>query len=188
MTQARTAAYGVVTPPPLQHWLNAVLLLCVSLVHRVRTTFGMWRRSRQGDWHTAPETYALPQTKPDIHIKGKSGAASRRLAVDAQRRTPTLTQATNIATPTESFPAFSRESFFVSTTRQKDARVKPAHDTVSGAQRVANHSRPVIPDARAVCEPEPGSVTLGRRHARPRWSRSRFSAPGMTRHVCQLIA
>ncbi len=69
MTQARTAAYGVVTPPPLQRWLNAVLLLCVSLVHRVRATFGMWRRSSRGDWHTALETETLPQTKPDIQFQ-----------------------------------------------------------------------------------------------------------------------
>lgn len=72
MTRARPAAKGLVTPPPLHRWMDAVLLLCVSLVQSVRATFGMWRRNRQGDWHTAPEPHALPQMKPDTHIKESS--------------------------------------------------------------------------------------------------------------------
>jgi hypothetical protein len=49
--------------------LNAVLLLCASLVHRVRATFGMWLSGRQRDWHTLSAASALPQTKPDIHLQ-----------------------------------------------------------------------------------------------------------------------
>jgi hypothetical protein len=69
MTQARTASSGVVTPPPLQHWLHAVLMLFVELVHGVATTLGMWRRIGRRDWHTQSGVSALPQAKSDIHLK-----------------------------------------------------------------------------------------------------------------------
>jgi hypothetical protein len=68
MTQARTASYGVVTPPPLQRWLNAVLMLFIELVHGVATTLGMWRRVGTRDWHTQSDASALPQAKSDIHL------------------------------------------------------------------------------------------------------------------------
>jgi hypothetical protein len=96
MTRARIAAYGVGSPPPLQRWLNAVLLLCVSLVQGVAAMFGMRKRNKDRDWHTKLEPKALPQTKRDIQVEDIFGPASRRLAVDAQRRTQTLTQTTII--------------------------------------------------------------------------------------------
>ena len=68
---------AMVTWVPL---LAAVLMLCVSLVHRAATTLGMWRRSGQRDWHTQSETSALPQTKPDIYIKDPIGPPGSRPA------------------------------------------------------------------------------------------------------------
>ena len=69
MTRARPASYGVVTPPPLHHWMHAVLMLFASLVQGVAATFGMRRWIGQRDWHAHCDAPALPQTKPDIHIK-----------------------------------------------------------------------------------------------------------------------
>ena len=61
MTRARTASYGVVTPPPLQLWLHAVLMLCVSLVQGARTTLGMIFKRTHRDWHTGHAHEDLPQ-------------------------------------------------------------------------------------------------------------------------------
>jgi len=69
MTRARPASYGLGNPPPLDRWIDAVLMLVVCLVQGVRATFGMRRRSSIGDWHTEAEAPALPQTKPDMHLK-----------------------------------------------------------------------------------------------------------------------
>ncbi len=69
MTRARTASNGVGTPPPLDRWIDAVLMLFVSLVQGVATTFGMRFNRQPRDWHTDATREALPQTKPDIHIK-----------------------------------------------------------------------------------------------------------------------
>jgi hypothetical protein len=69
MTQARTASSGVVTPPPLQHWLHAVLMLFVELVHGVATTLGMIFNRTRRDWHTADAREDLPQAKSDIQLR-----------------------------------------------------------------------------------------------------------------------
>jgi len=69
MTRARPTSYGVVTPPPLHRWMHAVLMLVVCLVQGVVATFGMRRWIGQRDWHAQSGTSALPQTKPDIHLK-----------------------------------------------------------------------------------------------------------------------
>jgi hypothetical protein len=61
MTRARTASCGVVTPPPLDRWIEAVLMLCVSLVHGARTTLGMIFKRSFRDWHTVDTREALPQ-------------------------------------------------------------------------------------------------------------------------------
>jgi hypothetical protein len=81
MTRARTASYGVGTPPPLDRWIDAVLMLFVSLVQGVATTFGMGRRIRARDWHARAGSSALPQTKPDIHIKEATPATESRAAL-----------------------------------------------------------------------------------------------------------
>jgi hypothetical protein len=69
MTQARTASSGVVTPPPLQHWLHAVLMLFVELVQGVATTLGMIFNRNHRDWHTADACEDLPQAKSDIQLR-----------------------------------------------------------------------------------------------------------------------
>ena len=69
MTRARTASYGLGNPPPLDRWIDAVLMLFAILVQGVVTTFGMRRCGRERDWHTRSDALALPQTKLDIQIK-----------------------------------------------------------------------------------------------------------------------
>ena len=66
MTRARTASYGLGNPPPLDHWIDAVLMLFAILVQGVAATFGMCRCGGERDWHTHSDAPALPQTKPDI--------------------------------------------------------------------------------------------------------------------------
>jgi hypothetical protein len=75
MTQALKAANGVIAPPPLQHWLNAVLLLCVRLVHGVAATLGMIFKRNDRDWHTADACEDLPRAKYDIQLKKESNTA-----------------------------------------------------------------------------------------------------------------
>ena len=60
MTRARTAPYGVVTPPPLDRWIEAVLMLCVSLVQGAATTLGMILNRNRRDWHTEDAHEVLP--------------------------------------------------------------------------------------------------------------------------------
>ena len=61
MTRARTASNGVVTPPPLQLWLHAVLTRFVSLVQGARTTLGMIFKRNHRDWHMEDAQDDLPQ-------------------------------------------------------------------------------------------------------------------------------
>jgi hypothetical protein len=70
MTRARITAKGLVTPPPLHRLMEAVLLLCVSLVQGVATTFGMRFKRQAGVWHIDQTQEALPQTKPDTSLQG----------------------------------------------------------------------------------------------------------------------
>ena len=63
MTRARTASNGVVTPPPLDRWIDAVLMLCVSLVQGAATTLGMIFKRNYRDWHTEDAHEDLPQAK-----------------------------------------------------------------------------------------------------------------------------
>ena len=81
MTRARTASHGVGTPPPLDRWIDAVLMLFVSLVQGVATTFGMRFNRQHRDWHTDTTREALPQTKPDIHIKEETLSPESRAAL-----------------------------------------------------------------------------------------------------------
>jgi hypothetical protein len=69
MTQARTASSGVVTPPPLDRWIDAVLMLFAELVQGVATTLGMIFNRTRRDWHTADAREDLPQAKSDIQLR-----------------------------------------------------------------------------------------------------------------------
>ena len=114
MTRARPTSYGVVTPPPLHRWMHAVLMLVVCLVQGVGATFRMRFNRRPHDWHMGAAQEALPQTKPDIHLKDP-------------------------ATPTESCSGLSRASLLANPkglandpleTRNQDSRDKPENDPV----------------------------------------------------------
>ena len=61
MTRARNAAKGFASPPPLHRLMEAVLLLCVSLVQGVRSTLRMIIAYVHRDWHTTDASEALPQ-------------------------------------------------------------------------------------------------------------------------------
>jgi len=91
MTRARSHASAVGISPLIQPLLEAVLCVVMSLVQGVRATFGMRRWIGKRDWHTRSATSALPQTKPDIHIKEDT-------------------------TPTESRPALCQESLLAPST------------------------------------------------------------------------
>ena len=54
MTPARPASFGLGTPPPLQLWLHAVLMLFAELVSRAVSTLQMVLVRLTRDWHTAP--------------------------------------------------------------------------------------------------------------------------------------
>jgi hypothetical protein len=69
MTQALRSANGVIAPPPLDRWVDAVLLACVRLVQGVATTLGMWWRIGRRDWHTQSDVSTLPQAKSDIQFQ-----------------------------------------------------------------------------------------------------------------------
>jgi hypothetical protein len=50
-----------VTPPPLDRWIEAALMLCVSLVQGAATTLGMIFNRTRRDWHTTSANEDLPQ-------------------------------------------------------------------------------------------------------------------------------
>jgi len=58
-----------VTPPPLDRWIEAALMLCVSLVHHVATRLGMISNRTRRDWHTETAQEVLPQTKSGIQLQ-----------------------------------------------------------------------------------------------------------------------
>ena len=193
MTRARTASYGVVTPPPLDRWIDAVLMLFASLVQGVVATFGMRRWIGQRDWHAQSGSSALPQTKPDIHLKEDT-------------------------IPTESLSALCRESLLEHPkgltndpveTRNQDSRDKPENDPVdaealeAGKARVPGGGRDpasaqsalptrtipstVIPaEARQRVELKPRSYA--HLPVPPLPSGSRLRASGMTNCVCPTTA
>jgi hypothetical protein len=69
MTRARTASFGVGSLAAIQPLLDAVLMLCVSLVHHAATTFRMIFTRRTRDWHTGPAHEALPQATSGPHLQ-----------------------------------------------------------------------------------------------------------------------
>jgi len=129
MTRARPLASGLGNPPLLQRLLDAVTCAFVCLVQGVAATFGMRFKHRARDWHTGSVREALPQTKPDIHVKDP-------------------------ATLTESLSALCRESLLANPrglasdpleTLNRDSRAKPENDTceVEAFGPRANAPRPV---------------------------------------------
>ena len=192
MTRARTHTHGLGNPPLIQLLLDAVLCAFVSLVQGVAATFGMRFKHRARDWHTGSMREALPQTKPDIHIKD-----------------PT--------TLTESLSALCRESLLANPkglalspleTLNRDSRDRPENDTVDvealeackarvpgeGRDPVSAHSAlttstTVIPaEAHQRDELEPRSHARRRLRLPPLASGSRSRAFGMTPCMCVQIS
>jgi len=67
MTRARTASYGLVTPPPLHRWMHAALMLFAELVSNAVSTLQMVfvRRTRACHTQAAPEV--LPRVTNGLH-------------------------------------------------------------------------------------------------------------------------
>ncbi len=87
MTQARTASYGVVTPPPLYRWIDAVLLLFAELVHSAASTLKMIRARFRRDWHTTEPHKALPHATSSNHALAPILRDDRRFATIPQDET-----------------------------------------------------------------------------------------------------
>ncbi len=138
MTRARTASNGVVNPPPLDRWIDAVLMLFAELVQGVATTLRMWLRIRRRDWHTQSDTSALPQAKSGIqfqetnHIHGVVLGLASRISVGSAR-------GLNID---------PREAI------NQDSRVKPDNDSATVA---ATRTSPPPPNGGGAARAEPAT-------------------------------
>ena len=138
-------------------------MLCVSLVHHVATTLGMILNRKRCDWHTADAYEDLPEatsgiSSPGTHTThgvilglkpGISVGPSRGLDIDRlETQTPHQSQ--------KSFSGLTRDPFCLATPAEKDARVKPEHDSVGVAlsQYTSLSFR-----TRTACEPEPRGDT-----------------------------
>jgi hypothetical protein len=173
MTRARKASVGLASPPPLQHWLHAVLMLCVSLVHHAATTLRMWLRAGQRDWHTQSEVSAPPQATSGTSSQGPN-------------------------TPTESCLGLSQASLLDQRGDSRSIPTKPSTRMLATRasmtplmllrpeQPFLCHSgrTPFVKLRVNACEPEPRGVRLRLRRARLLGSRSRSRASGMTLLLC----
>ena len=72
MTRARTASSGMGSLAAIQPLLDAVLMLCVSLVQAAATTLRMILNRRSRDWHTQATQEALPQAMSGPQSQGTS--------------------------------------------------------------------------------------------------------------------
>ncbi len=70
MTRARTASSGVGELTAIQPLLDAVLMLCVSLVQAAATTLKMIFNRRSRDWHTEDAREDLPQATSGTSSQG----------------------------------------------------------------------------------------------------------------------
>lgn len=80
MTRARRTAKGLVTPPFFHRWMEAALLLCVSLVQGVVSTLQMILNRSDRDWHTAGAHDDLPRATSGIHAPAFIFRDDRRFA------------------------------------------------------------------------------------------------------------
>ena len=157
MTRARTASYGVVTPPPLDRWIEAVLMLCVSLVQGAATTLGMIFNRNHRDWHTETAHDDLPQAKHGISSQGTNSNQGVMLGL-----VPSISVG-----PTRGFATDPCEAV------NRDARHKGEHDIVDVAPgrmeacplaRVPGGGRgPVLREAQTATSRAPTAHSLARR-------------------------
>jgi hypothetical protein len=152
------------TPPPLQHWLNAVLLLCVSLVHGIATTLGMWWKIEQRDWHTPSDVSALPQAKDDIQLQKDTSTHGVILG---------LVPRISVGAP-KGLAADPLEK------ENRDSRHKAENDSVAVALFRVALSLSFRAKAQRAVDPEPRGHNHRRRHVQLLGSGSRLGASGMT--------
>ena len=76
MTRARRTANGVMTPPPLYRWIDAVLLLCVSLVQGAVSTLKMIAVRCTRECHTKAPHADLPHATNSIFETGTNQSLS----------------------------------------------------------------------------------------------------------------
>ncbi len=69
MTRARPASSGVVTPPPLDRWIEAVLMLFVSLVHHAASLLRMGRIRLPAECHSDVTHPSLPEGESGLDKK-----------------------------------------------------------------------------------------------------------------------
>ena len=82
--------------------MHAVLMLVVCLVQGVAATFGMRLKRRAHDWHMVSPQEALPQTKPDLHIKDPITLTDLPVRVPREGGDPVSAQR---ALPTRTIPS-----------------------------------------------------------------------------------
>ena len=169
MTRARTASNGLGTPPPLDRWIEAVLMLCVSLVHRAATTLGMIFKCNHRDWHTADADEALPQETSGNSTQGTNPTHGVILGL-----VPRI--------PVGSSRGLANDPL---DTRNQDARVKPEHDSVDVA---ATRSSTPPPNGGGASRTEPTTPGVGDRpHDTHRQDRATHR-PHLTRARCAHLA
>jgi len=141
-------------------------MLYVSLVQGVATTFGMRFNRQPRDWHTGEAREALPQTKPDIHIKEATPSTESRAAL---RRTSLVANPKGQAnTPSE---AHTRESRNHGT----DTQTLEACNA-----RVPGEGRGPASAQRALLPRTAFAVIPGGARKRARNDRTRASTPSLT--------
>ena len=78
MTRHKHAHTGLVTPSPLDRWIDATLRVLAMLVQSVVSTFQMIRLNVTRDWHTPDDEAALPRAKTDTQQQETKPAAQHR--------------------------------------------------------------------------------------------------------------
>ena len=76
MTRHKHTHTGLVTPSPLDRWIDAMLRAFAMLVQNVVSTFQMNRLRPKRDWHTHEDEAALPRMKTDT-LKEQAAAQHR---------------------------------------------------------------------------------------------------------------
>ncbi len=126
MTRARNAAKGFGPPPPLHHWMEAVLLLCVSLVQGLASTLQMIHACIHRDWHTTDASKALPRDTSD-NCDESTPPSQPSFSGKAEGRIPGIPVVSSRGTTTYSPEAVNR-----------DARHKAEHDSMVVAASSGN--------------------------------------------------
>jgi len=78
MTRHKHAQTGLVTPSPLDRWIDATLRAFAMLVHYVASTLEMIRLNVTRDWHTPDDEAALPRVTNDTQSQETKPAAQHR--------------------------------------------------------------------------------------------------------------